>query len=305
MCRDRSRLAALALVAFLLPACDGGRGDATGGGGKPVTEKGRREAATPAATVDGAVIGIDEVRALMDEADAGLTAEQALDALIDEHLLAREAARRGVAGVDIDIERKRAMAYELVLKIRDETTADSIDERVLKEHYERQRERFVHGPQRRVIHAVVRTGKRGVRDPAAAEALARRIRDAADGAASDADFAARVKPFQKEAGTSLKVESLPPFAADSRRFVKEFVDAAFAVPKIETVSPAFKTSFGWHVLYVIEELPAQDVAFAEARPVLAAELLPQEREKRIVQLLQRLMRDNPVFLYEAPPEAAE
>ena len=34
------------------------------------------------------------------------------------------------------------MAHSLVLKIGDETTIDSIDERTLKEEYERQRERF-------------------------------------------------------------------------------------------------------------------------------------------------------------------
>jgi len=305
MHRDRSCLAALALFAVLQAACDGEGGAAAGAGGGAATEEARKEAASMAATVDGEVIGIDEVRALMDEADAGLTAEQALDALIDEHLLAREAARRGVGGVDVDIERERAMAYGLVLKIRDETTVDSIDESALKEDYERQRERFVHGPERRVIHAVVRTGKRGAQDPIAAEALARRIRDAMDGAASDTDFAARAKPFQKEAGDVLKVESLPPFAADTRRFVKEFVSAAFDVPKVKALSPAFRTSFGWHVLYVIEELPAQNVPFVEARPVLAAERLPQERQARIMQLLTRLAQDNPVFLYESPAAAAQ
>jgi len=297
--------AAFALCAALQPACDGGGGAATVGERAAAAEKARIVAASVAATVDGEPIGLDEVRAAMDEADAGLTAEQALDALIDEHVLAREAARRGVGGVDVDIERARAMARRLVLKIRDETTVDDIDQRALLEDYERQRARFVHGPERRVIHAVVKTGKGPAVDPAAAEKLAQRIRAAEDGASSADDFAARAEPFQKEAGGAVKIESLPPFSAGSKRFVPEFVAAAFAVPKVGGVSPPFATSFGWHVLYVIEELPAQDVPFAEARRVLAEERLPREREKRIVELVQRLSHDNPTFLYESPAPAAE
>jgi hypothetical protein len=305
MHRTRLRVAALALLAFLPSACDGGGGNATGAEGAAIAEKAREGTSPPAATVDGEEIGIDEVRALMEESDAGLSAEQALDALIEERLLAREAARRDIGGVDVDIERERAMAYRLLLKIRDETTVDSIDERTLEGDYARQRERFVHGVERRVVHAVARTGKRGMKDPAAAEALARRIRDTVDGAASEVDFSARVKPFQKEAGAALKVEHLPPFAAETRRFDRVFVDAAFAVPKVGAISPVFRTSFGWHVMYVMEELPSENVPFAEARRVLAEERLQQEREKRTVQLLQRLTQENPVFLYESPVAAAE
>jgi hypothetical protein len=59
------------------------------------------------------------------------------------------------------------------------------------------------------------------------------------------------------------------------------------------------------VLYLIEELPARDVPFAEARQVLGEELLPRERQRRLDQLLERLAHDNPVFLYESPAAAAE
>jgi hypothetical protein len=305
MHRDRSLRAALAVFTVFVPACDGGGSAASKAERAAAAERGPKEASSLAATVDGETIGIGEVRALMDEADAGLTSKQALDALIDEHLLAREAARRGFGGVDVDIERERAMAHSLVLKVGEETTVDSIEERTLKEEYERQRGRFVHGRERRVIHAVVLTGERGTKDPAAAEALAWRIREASDGAASDADFASRVKPFQEEAGGAVKVEQLPPFTAESHDLVKEFVAAAFAVPNVGQLSPVFRTSFGWHVLYLVEELPAQNVPFAEARQVLGEELLPRERQRRLDQLLERLTHDNPVFLYETPAAATE
>jgi hypothetical protein len=304
MSRNRLLWAALAIHAAAT-ACGDGGGPAPGASTGPAGAHRRADPTAVAAIVDGAEIGLDEVRALMDAADAGLDAERALDALIGERLLAREAARRGVGGVDVGIERRRAMARSLVLAIRDGTTAASLDERTLREDYERQRERFVHGVQRRVIHAVVKTGKRGVGDPAAAAGLARRIREAVAGVADAAEFAARVKPIQKEAGAALKVETLPPFAADSTRFAREFVDAAFAVPEVGGVSPPFASEFGWHVLYVIEERPARDTPFAEARAVLAEERLPKEREARIVQLLMRLSRDNPVFLYDAPAAAGE
>jgi parvulin-like peptidyl-prolyl isomerase len=156
-----------------------------------------------------------------------------------------------------------------------------------------------------VIHAVVTTGKRGVKDPAAAEALARRIRGAMDGVAGGDDFEARARRFEAEAGKALRIERLPPFDEGSKRFVREFVAAAFAVPGAGGLSPAFRTSFGWHVLLVLEELPAANVAFAQAKEKLAEERLPFERQRRLAQLLERLERDNPVFLYETPVREAE
>jgi hypothetical protein len=305
MHRERLLWTALALLAALANACGEGGGAASETGRASAAAKARGDVSSPAAVVDGETIGVDEVRALMDESDAGLTAEQAIDALIDEHLLAREAARRGVGGADVEVERERAMVRGLMDRIRDETTAASVDESALREDYDRQRERFVHGIERRVIHVVVRTGKRGMKDPAAAEALALRIRAAEEGVASEADFRTRAQPFREEAGKSLKIETLPPFAAESRQLAREFVAAAFAVPKIGGLSPAFVTSFGWHVLYVIEELPAEDVPFDEARSALAAERLPRERQRRLGQLLDRLLRENPVFVYETPAAAAE
>lgn len=305
MCRGPLQLVALASLAAVPLACDGRGGAAPGGGGDPAAGRARVEASSVAAVVDGEPVGLDDVRALMEDADAGLTAREALDALVDELLLAREAGRRGFGGVDVDVERKRALARSLLLEIGDRTTPDAIDEATLRKDYEAQKERFVHGRERRVIHAVVRTGKGGMKDPAAAEALARRIRVAMDGVADGDDFEARAKRFEGEAGRALKIERLPPFAEGTKRFVREFVDAAFAVPGRGGLSPAFPTSFGWHVLLVVEELPAQDVAFAEARETLARERLPSERRLALEQLLERLERENPVFVYESPAPGAE
>jgi hypothetical protein len=296
-------LVALAASAQLALGCADGApptADRAGGSRGPA---GSQDLSSAAAVVDGEVIGVDQVRALMDASDAGLTAEEAVEALVDEQLLANEAARRGFGGPDVAVERERAIVRRLMKKIRDGVTVADIDPKKVSEAYEAQKQRFVHGPLRGVIHAVALAKSRGGPD-AAAKALAEVIGAAVSGAASADEFEERARRFQSREGVKVRIERLPDFAADDGRFEKAFVDAAFAVPKVGGISPPFKTSYGWHVLYVIRDLPAEDVPFAEARAQLAAELLPAERQRRIDELLDRLARDKEVFLYDFPTAPA-
>lgn len=289
----------VALAAALAAACGGeaaapdGRAKTPAGGAAP-SDLGRA-----AAVVDGEAIGIEEVRALAEAPDAGLTAREALEALVDERLLAAEAARRGAGGADVEVERQRALARRLLARIRDGVTAADIDPKRLEAAYEAQKGRFVHGALRGVVHAVA-LAERGSAGDAAARALAGEIRASAEGAASAEEFEERARPFQSRGGVEVRIERLPDFAADTRAFEKAFVDAAFAVPRVGGISPPFRTSYGWHVACVAREIPPQNVPFAEARAALADELLPAERRRRVDSLLERLARERGVFVYEAP-----
>jgi peptidyl-prolyl cis-trans isomerase C len=308
----RIGLAALAAIGLAALSCgEGGTAErdrlsARASDGRPA------DRSQLAALVDGRPIRLDDVRALMTAAsadagaDAGLTVAQAVDALVDESLLAQEAARRGVGGADVAVERERALVRRLIEKIRAEVTADAIDPKLLAEAYAAQKERFVHGAARRVVHAVAKFAKRGEDDPAA-KAVATEIRAAENGAASEDDFEARAKPFLARKDVAVAVERLPPFTAADTRFAREFVGATFDVPRVGGVAGPFRTPFGWHVLFVAEKLPAQDLSFEAARGTIAVELVPRERQRRLVELLDRLTRDEGVFVYDSTvpaPQAA-
>jgi len=250
-----------------------------------------------AAIVDGETIGVDEVRFLIDATDAGLDASSALDALIDERLLAEEAERRGFGGSEVEVARERAMVRRLIEKEGDEVTPESLDENRLRDIYEGQKARFVHGPLRRVVHAVALFAKSGVDDPAA-KSLAEEIGRAVSGAAGEEEFRARAKPFQDRKDVKVNVESLPAFSAEETGFVREFVKAAFAVPGVGKLSPPFRSSFGWHVLLVLDEMPAESIPFEKAKATIAEEVLPFEKKRRFDALLERLSKEHGVFVYE-------
>lgn len=278
-------LAASALVG----ACDG----ATSRGGAPGSDATQRRAPEiPAgelvARVGEREIGAGHVRELLAELDAGVGARGALDALVEQQLLADEAARRGFAGRrEVAHARRNALARRLLEREAQHVSIESLDQERLRRIYDEQLERFVHGPQRKIVHALVRTGKGGLPEREAAQA-ATEIGAAVADATTEAQFRAGVEPFKERLGGAVKVESLPPFAADSQRFVAPFVAAAFAIQAPGRSSAPVATRFGWHVLWLVDELPARETSFEEAKEIIGRQLVPVEQQRRVDLLIERL-----------------
>ncbi|MBW2276869.1 MAG: peptidyl-prolyl cis-trans isomerase [Deltaproteobacteria bacterium] len=253
-----------------------------------------------AALVDGVPITVDNVQELLDEADGGLGPTEALDALVRQQLLAAEAERRGYGGdVDVMIERSKAMAAALIDQQAESITLESIDQRRLRGVYQQRLNTFVHGPKRRAIHVVARTGKKRLTDEQARELIVR-VGDAVRGATTKKQFRAAAKPLVVEQGRrKLKIETLPPFHEATKRIAAPFVAAAFGLPGPGHQSEPFQTRFGWHVLLVFEELPARNLPYEEAREIIGAEVVPLERRKVIDGLVEELGEQAGVFVYEA------
>jgi peptidyl-prolyl cis-trans isomerase C len=248
------------------------------------------------ALVDGVPIFMKEARFMMDGGES--TAGEAVDALIDHELLAAEAIRRGWGKADdVEYERTKAQAAALLRCVGEETTVEDVDLDEIKKRYSEQKKRFVHDPLRKVIHAVVLTGKKGMASDDARSA-AREIAVATAGVMDGAGFETEVKALKKKNGWKVKVESLPPFEKDDDRFVAAFVDAAYDISGPGEISPAFETEFGWHVIMMLEDLPASDISFEEARGILAEEILPGVRQRRAAELVDRLVKEAGVFIHD-------
>ncbi len=248
------------------------------------------------ALVDGVPIFMEEARFMLDGGVA--TVGEAVDVLVDNELLAAEAIRRGWGRADdVEHERTKALAARLLQRVGKETTVEDVDLDEIKKRYSTQKKRFVHGPLRKVIHAVVLTGKKGMASDEARSA-AREIAVVAAGVFDADGFEAEVKALEKKNGWNLKVESLPPFERNDSRFATAFVDAAYNIGGPGGISPAFETKFGWHVIMMLEDLPASDVSFEDARGILAEEILPSVRARRAQKLVSRLVREAGVFIHD-------
>ncbi|MBC8265871.1 MAG: peptidylprolyl isomerase [Flavobacteriales bacterium] len=67
------------------------------------------------------------------------------------------------------------------------------------------------------------------------------------------DFAQLAEKFSEDKATAVKGGNLPWFGVG--KMVKEFENSAFSLQEIGSVSPPFKTDFGWHIIKLLEKKP--------------------------------------------------
>ena len=124
--------------------------------------------------------------------------------------------------------------------------------------------------QARVIHAVVRTPKDHDQF-AAARVLAAQIAAAVAGAKDKEDFKARAAAVPHGA-FDVVIEELPPFVADGRFadprpsiIDPRFAKGAFALKSAGETSGVVESSFGWHVIRLIERVPGKTLPAEDRR----------------------------------------
>jgi hypothetical protein len=116
-----------------------------------------------------------------------------------------------------------------------------------------------------VVHAVVRSSIPGATAAdARALSLARAIARAVAGAKDGIDFLARARA-EPHGAASVVAQELPPFdatgaTADGASFDPEFVAASFALRVPGETSRPVETSFGWHVIRLVERAPRTPTA---------------------------------------------
>jgi len=154
-------------------------------------------------------------------------------------------------------------------------------------------------------HAVVLVKKPA--DDAAAKALAQRILQAVDGVHNAAAFKKQVGSVPT-GGLQVKVETLPPVAADGRvipdeppapgakpgHFDIQFAEAANAIASAGEHSPVIHSRFGYHVILLDKRLPAKRVPLEDRRKKLTNEAIDDRAKAAEQALLERLRASTPV-----------
>jgi peptidyl-prolyl cis-trans isomerase D len=107
------------------------------------------------------------------------------------------------------------------------------------------------------------------------------------------DFAALATELSDDPGSKVRGGDLGFFGRG--RMIKEFEDAAFGAAPGTLVGP-IRTSFGYHLILVLEKKPAGQRPFAEAEPQirsrLAAERAEAEAEAKATALAARIAAEN-------------
>jgi peptidyl-prolyl cis-trans isomerase C len=170
------------------------------------------------------------------------------------------------------------------------------------------------------VHALVRVppeadASRWAAAEAVAEAISKRVAPAAElarasstgvrgddaGDPAEQRFIELARETPNE-GFEVVVQPLPPVAADGlsvqpegrQPFDGAFVREAISLESRGALSRPFRSSFGWHVVLMLERLPAVRVPVEERRRLLTPDISDERIRARRAELLTRLRSEVPI-----------
>lgn len=158
-----------------------------------------------------------------------------------------------------------------------------------------------HGEAVVTVHAVVMANRTDPEEKRkAAQGLAEQIGDAVK-AARTADEFVRLAKAVPTNGQSVQVESLPAVLADYRvlgpdsgNFDADFTKGAFALGTVGAISSVVESAFGFHVIMLVERVPAVRVADEQLAVMSFDEVIADRARASLDQLLEGLKRQTPV-----------
>lgn len=167
-------------------------------------------------------------------------------------------------------------------KLFEEHYGVKVTDKDVKEYYEKNTDRFKQEEQVKASHILLKVEK-GADDAKVKEIEKKAAEIAKKAKAKDADFAALAKEFS-EGPSAPKGGDLGMFPR--KRMVKPFSDAAF---KLEpgAVSDPVRTTFGWHVIKVVERQEERVQPFDEVKDKIEEMLYTQ----KLRETMSKVMKD--------------
>jgi peptidyl-prolyl cis-trans isomerase D len=176
------------------------------------------------------------------------------------------------------IGEKRKIRYALVdvSQVREQVTVPEAD---IEAFYKQNNAQYSSPEQIRASHILLKTeGKDEAAVKAQADALLKRIR-------SGEDFAALAKQYSEDESNNANGGDLDYFGRGT--MVAEFEQAAFGM-KAGEISEPVKTSFGFHIIKLVDHRPATTKPLAEVRPEIEDQLKWQRAQAQAEQIAKGL-----------------
>lgn len=217
-----------------------------------------------------------------------ISARQAIEFLAQDARFAAEAESRGIQASHQVVFAKKALAVRLLLEqLKKQDSAPVTKEEIQSIRKDRWLD-FDRPEGARVIHAVV------LGDSLQALKIAEAISAATIGVKTPSDFESKAKTVE-HGDIEVRIENLPMMSKDGKSLEKDggsfdstFAEAALALKTSGEISPIIKTSFGYHLIFLIEHSDAVHPSDEELAQIAREELLSrrwhQEERKQIASL---------------------
>jgi hypothetical protein len=168
----------------------------------------------------------------------------------------------------------------------------------------------------RTTHVVVVVDEKATEaERASARTLAERIRGAVADAASLDEFRAKATAVPAE-GATVKVEDLEPVVADGRvvrlgakvgaptgNYDEAFAQAACALDQLGETSPVITSSFGFHVLRLVEIVPELRFSADERRVMATGDVYDMRARKQLNELIAAARKQESASVERSAEEA--
>jgi len=212
-----------------------------------------------------------------------VSAEAALDQMIDEALLVREAERLGFTE-DRQDERSidRLMVRTMLHDLEEESTPESVSEEELQEAYALHASSFVTPERRRSWHILVEEQSEAAET--LAESIVRELRQATNPRTVYERYA---EGGLEGLALQVRAEDLPAIT-EMAQMKKPYKDAVFAAESEGPLKKAVKTSYGWHAIVVAEILPEKVRTIDEVEGEIRKQLSQTKRLAKVVTIVQAL-----------------
>lgn len=247
------------------------------------------------ARVAGTSIGAAEVESLM--AADQMSAEDAVQQLVDEVVLATEAARLGLS-VSSKGSRavERRMVRSMLRDLESEATPDSITEEELEEDYERYLDKYRIPELRRSWHLLVKDSSEKGR--ALAASILRELRQADD---PRAVFERYEERELEEGEIEVVAEDLPAVPRKSG-LERSFAEALFEAKAEGPLKDLVETSYGWHAIFLAEIRAKEVKSRADVEEETRNRISQAKRLTKVVRIVQALNAEGLVSYNDAGVE---
>lgn len=234
-----------------------------------------------------------------------IPAADAARRVIDDEIAAQSARAKGIdqrdpAAWNLTAARARIIADRITATARSQGRPTDAEVELLSKQHWAEVDR---PPTMRVVHALVMHPKdKPELDPKARE-LAEQMRAAVADAKTPKEFQERAKAVPHDKSLEVHVEAIPPFTAEGL-----FVDGGALDPKftagarglaVGETSGLVDSSFGYHVIRMVERLPPRQMALEDRRTAFAEEAYALRGHQAVEDLIDELKKKTPIAISPA------